>query len=94
MPGATTTSPSGLSRSLATLAMNLDVPTPTDAVSPPVASATRAPQLLGEGGHGRHLEVGEAGAGEVDERLVERERLDQRRDARAAAPITASLASR
>ena len=40
MPGGTTTRPSGLSRSLATLAMNFEVPIPTDAVSPPVASAT------------------------------------------------------
>ena len=40
VPGGTTTSPSGLSRSLATFAMNFDVPTPTDAVSPPVTSVT------------------------------------------------------
>ena len=42
MPGGTTTSPSGLSSSLATLAMNFEVPTPTDAVRPPVTSATCA----------------------------------------------------
>jgi hypothetical protein len=42
VPGATTTRPSGLSRSLATLAMNFEVPTPTLAVSPDVASCTRA----------------------------------------------------
>ena len=34
--------PSGLASSLATLAMNLEVPTPTDAVSPPVAAVTAA----------------------------------------------------
>ena len=38
VPGATTTSPSGLSSSLATLAMNFEDPTPTEAVSPPVTS--------------------------------------------------------
>ena len=53
VPGATTTRPSGLSRSLATLAMNFDVPMPTEAVSPPVASATPAAQLLRERGHRR-----------------------------------------
>ena len=42
MPGATTTSPSGLSRSLATLATNFELATPTDAVSPPVTSCTRS----------------------------------------------------
>ncbi len=41
VPGGTTTRPSGLSRSLATFAMNLDVPIPTDAVSPPVTSTIR-----------------------------------------------------
>ena len=41
MPGGTTTSPSGLSRSLATFAMNFEVPIPTEAVSPPVTSVTR-----------------------------------------------------
>ena len=42
VPGGTTTSPSGLSRSLATLAMNFEVPIPTDAVSPPVTSTIRS----------------------------------------------------
>ena len=42
MPAGTTTSPSGLSRSEATFATNFDVATPTDAVSPPVTSVTRA----------------------------------------------------
>ena len=42
VPGGTTTRPSGLSRSEAILAMNFEEPRPTDAVSPPVASATRA----------------------------------------------------
>ena len=42
MPGETTTSPSGLSISLATLAMNFEDPMPTEAVSPPVTSATAA----------------------------------------------------
>ena len=38
VPGATTTRPSGLSRSLAILATSFDEPMPTDAVSPPVTS--------------------------------------------------------
>ena len=41
-PGATTTSPSGLPSSVASLAMNLELPMPTEAVSPPVAVATAA----------------------------------------------------
>ncbi len=41
MPGATTVRPSGFSSSLATLAMNFELPMPTDAVSPPVTSVTR-----------------------------------------------------
>jgi len=40
VPGSTMQTPSGLSSSLATLAMNLELPTPTEAVSPPVTSAT------------------------------------------------------
>ena len=50
VPGATTTRPSGLSRSLATLAMNFEVPMPTDAVSPPVTSWTRGRSSLGDAG--------------------------------------------
>ena len=39
VPGSTTRRPSGLASSLATFAMNFDVATPTEAVSPPVRSA-------------------------------------------------------
>ena len=42
VPAATTTSPSGLSRSLAILATSLDDAMPTDAVSPPVTSWMRS----------------------------------------------------
>ncbi len=42
VPGATSRTPSGLANSLATFAMNLLDPTPTDAVNPPVASVSRA----------------------------------------------------
>ena len=45
VPGGTTVRPSGLSSSLATLAMNFDVPMPTVPVSPPVTSRTRCAQL-------------------------------------------------
>ena len=79
--GGTTTRPSGLSRSLATLAMNLEVPTPTEAVSPPVASRHPRPQPLGERGHASGTSgSGRSARGQVDEGLVERQRLDQRRD--------------
>ena len=37
VPAGTTTTPSGLSRSLAIFAISLDVPAPTDAVRPPLA---------------------------------------------------------
>ena len=94
VPGATTTRPSGLSRSLATLAMNLELPMPTDAVSPPVASVHAGPQVLGERRDGRYLEVGEAGALEVDEGLVERQRLDQRGDLARGAPSPPALVDR
>ncbi len=42
MPGAITTRPSGLRRSLAIFAMSFEVPTPTEPVSPPVTSCTRS----------------------------------------------------
>jgi hypothetical protein len=42
VPGSTTTSPSGLRRSLAIFAISFDVPIPTDPVSPPVTSRTRS----------------------------------------------------
>ena len=90
-PGATTTSPSGLSRSLATLAMNFDVPIPTEAVSPPVTSRTRCRSCSPTRAPSRPR--GRAGQRrEVDEGLVERERLDQGETSRSAA-ITARLVS-
>ena len=70
--------PSGLSSSLATLARNFDDAMPTVAVSPPVTSCTRRAELLADLGHRGDVEVGQAGGGEVDEGLVERQRLDQR----------------
>ena len=42
MPGSTIRLPSGLASSLAILAMNFEVPTPTEAVSPSVASVIAA----------------------------------------------------
>ena len=42
MPGATTTRPSGLSRSLAILAISFEEPMPTEPVTPPVTSSTRS----------------------------------------------------
>ena len=86
VPGGTTTSPSGFSRSLATLAMNFEVPMPTDAVSPPVDLGDTGPQLLGDARSPRHVEVGQVGRAQVDEGLVQRERLDQGGERRAAAP--------
>ena len=62
VPGGTTTRPSGLSRSLATLAMNLEVPTPTEAVSPPVTSCTRARRSSANAVTVADLEVGQVGA--------------------------------
>jgi hypothetical protein len=41
MPGATTTNPSGLSRSLAIFAISFEVPMPTDPAMPPVTSRIR-----------------------------------------------------
>ena len=74
----TTTSPSGLSRSLAILATSFEVAMPTDPVRPPVTSWIRSLSrsatavTVGDG------VAGELGGGEVDERLVERQRLDER----------------
>ncbi len=77
VPGSTSRTPSGLASSLATFAMNFELPSPTDAVRPPVAAVSRArrssasptsePESSGRGSPG----------GEVDERLVEAQRLHQ-----------------
>ena len=87
VPAGTTTAPSGLSSSLAIFATSFDVAMPTDAVSPPVTSWTRrfsswamatAPSWL--------RSSGSEDAAEIDERLVQRQRLDQRRHGAEHAP--------
>ncbi len=95
VPGETTTSPSGFSRSLATFAMNLLVPAHARG-----QAVGDLPYLLaqhrGEAGDGRLLEVRQVrvlGRREIDERLIQGERLDQRVMPRSS-PITAWLASR
>ena len=93
MPGATTTSPSGLSRSLATLAMNFEEPMPTEAVSPPVTSWTAARSSSATAVTVATSRSGRSAAGQVDERLVERQRLHQRGEL-AQRSITRSLVSR
>ncbi len=51
---------------------------PTLAVSPPVAARTRSRSSVAEGGDAVHVVGVELrGGAQVDERLVERERLDQ-----------------
>ncbi len=86
VPGGTTTRPSGLSRSLATLAMNFEVPIPTAGGQAAGGLGHAGAQLLGEGGHGRHVEVGEPGRLEVDEGLVEATAARPAGRPRAAAP--------
>ena len=88
VPAATTTSPSGLSRSEATLATNFEDATPTDAVSPPVTSVTRARTCSASARTDVLVVRREPGDGEIDERLVERERLDQGRDRSRRTAIT------
>ena len=78
MPGGTTTSPSGFSRSLAIFATSLEVPMPTEPVQAAGGLVHVPLESAGDLGHARHRDVVEAGGGEVDERLVERERLHQR----------------
>ena len=78
VPALTTTRPSGLSRSLATLAMNFDVPIPTEAVSPPVTSRTVARTSSARARTLSLVVRREPGGNQVDERLVERQRLDER----------------
>ena len=75
-PGGTTTSPSGLRRSDAIFATSLVVATPTDTVSP---TSARTSSLI------RRAIVGPSpnrptDAGDVEERLVDRDRLDERRE--------------
>ena len=79
VPGGTTTRPSGLSRSLATLAMNFDVPTPDRRRQAAGHLGDLRAQPLGERGDGRRSRGRQPGRGQVDEGLVERQRLDQRR---------------
>ena len=80
VPGGTTTRPSGLSRSLAILATSLEVATPTEPQRPPVTSRTSSLSCSATAVTPATLTVVQAGRGEVDERLVERERLDQGRE--------------
>ena len=77
VPGATTNTPLGLLISLAILAISLDDATPTDAVSPPVRSAMSRRMSATVCSTVAGIEVGSGG--QIDEGLVERERLDQRR---------------
>ena len=79
-PGATTTRPSGLPSSVASLAMNLELPMPTEAVRPPVAVATAAlSSATSVRSPASVSSIGPAGLGQVDERLVQRQRLHRGR---------------
>ena len=78
VPGGTTTRPSGLSRSLATLAMNFEVPIADRRGQPTGGLGDLLTQPLGERRDRGDLEVGQACGGQVDEGLVERQRLHQR----------------
>ena len=80
IPGATTTRPSGLSRSLAILAMSLEVPMPTDPEMPPVDLVHPVLEVTSQGADRGDGVVREVGGLEVDERLVQRQRLDQGAD--------------
>ena len=71
----TTTSPSGLPRSVAILAASFTSATPAETASP-VSAAHLA---LDARRDGRPVAVEGAAGGDVEEGLVERERLDQRR---------------
>ena len=73
-PGSTTRRPSGLARSLASLASCLVAATPTDAVRP-VSARTRRRISAPISGAGA---VEAADAADVEERLVERDRLHER----------------
>ncbi len=86
VPGGTTVSPSGLSSSLATLARNFEEAMPTVAGQPAGDLVHPPTELLADLGDGVDVEVGQTGRGEVDERLVEGERLDQRRELAQHAP--------
>ena len=78
VPGGTTVIPSGLSSSLGDLGEELRRRDADRRGQPAGHLLHPAPEPRPRRGHGPHLEVGEVGRGEVDERLVERERLDQR----------------
>ncbi len=79
-PGATTTRPSGLSRSLAILAISLEEPMPTEPVSAAGDLVHPLLEVAGQGADRGDAAVGQVGGLEVDERLVEGQRLDQRAD--------------
>ena len=71
------------------------MPMPTDRGQPAGHLAGRRRRSsLADRGHGRDLEVGQVGGGEVDERLVERQRLDQRRQLAQQLPSPRWLVSR
>ncbi len=74
-PAGTTTRPSGFRRSEAILATSLVVATPTDAVSP----TSVAGLVLDPPGDRRAVAEQGGRPGDVEERLVDRDRLDQRR---------------
>ena len=77
VPGSTTSRPSGFARSLASLARSFVVATPTDAVSPVSARMRAAQELRAISGP---VPSEPPCTGHVEERLVERDRLDERRD--------------
>ena len=75
-PGGTTTRPSGLRRSDAILATSFVVATPTDAVS----STSARDRRLDRGRDRRPVTEQRPRSGHVEEGLVDRDRLDQRRE--------------
>ena len=75
-PGGTTTTPSGLARRLASLATETEAATPTEQVIP--CSSWIVARSCSAISHRRAEPAGRAA--HVEERLVEREHLDQRGD--------------
>ena len=76
-PGGTTTRPSGLRRSLPILATSFVAATPTEAVS----SSSLADRRLDPARDRLAVAEQRPRAGDVQERLVDRDRLDERREA-------------
>jgi hypothetical protein len=78
VPGSTTRLPSGFASSLAILAMNFEVATPTDAVSPSVASVIEAGARRRPAAGWRVVARHRLRGPQVDEGLVEAQGLHQR----------------